>query len=73
MNEPMTTTTEPAILLHWGNVWEDFLDSIGVSFKAFCNEMTGGWMFGYIEALRRGLRARNGQACQMPCGGMLLA
>ena len=53
MNQPMTTTTEPAIgLLHWGNVWEDFLDSIGVSFEAFCKEMTGGWMFGYIEALR---------------------
>lgn len=49
----MTTTTEPAIaLLHWGNVWEDFLDSIGVSFEAFCKEMTGGWMFGYIDALR---------------------
>lgn len=53
MREPITTTTEPAIaLLHWGNLWEDFLDSIGVSFEAFCKEMTGGWMFGYIEALR---------------------
>jgi starch synthase len=42
MRESMTTTTEPAIaLLHWGNVWEDFLDSIGVSFEAFCKEMTG--------------------------------
>lgn len=49
----MTTTTEPAIaLLHWGNVWEDFLDSIGVSFEAFCKEMTGGWMFGYIDAVQ---------------------
>ncbi|MHC5824210.1 MAG: glycosyltransferase family 4 protein, partial [Nostoc sp.] len=30
----------------------DFLDTIGVSFEAFCNEMTGGWMFGYISALK---------------------
>lgn len=39
-------------LLHWGDLIEDFLDTIGVSFEAFCNEMTGGWMFGYIEALK---------------------
>ncbi|WP_066379082.1 glycosyltransferase family 4 protein [Anabaena sp. CA = ATCC 33047] len=39
-------------LLHWGDLIEDFLDTIGVSFEAFCNEMTGGWMFGYIDALK---------------------
>jgi len=39
-------------LLHWGDLIEDFLDTIGVSFEAFCNEMTGGWLFGYIEALQ---------------------
>ena len=39
-------------LLHWGDLIEDFLDSIGVSFERFCNEMTGGWMFGYIDALQ---------------------
>jgi len=45
---------EPTIaLLHWGDLIEDFLDTIGVSFEAFCHEITGGWMFGYIEALRR--------------------
>lgn len=49
----MSTQPQPTIaLLHWGDVIEDFLDSIGVSFEAFCNEMTGGWMFGYIDALR---------------------
>jgi len=31
---------------------EDFLYNIGVSFEDFCDEMTGGWMFGYIDALR---------------------
>jgi glycosyltransferase involved in cell wall biosynthesis len=40
-------------LLHWGHVIEDFLDVASVGLEAFCNEMTGGWMFGYIEALRR--------------------
>lgn len=39
-------------LLPWGHAWEDFHDSIGVSFESFCNEMTGGWQFGYIDALR---------------------
>jgi glycosyltransferase involved in cell wall biosynthesis len=43
----------PAVaLLPWGNLIEDFLDSIGVSFERFRDEMTGGWMFGYIDALR---------------------
>lgn len=40
-------------LLPWGNCIEDFLDTIGVSFESFCNEMTGGWMFGYVEALQQ--------------------
>lgn len=49
----MTTQVQPIIaLLHWGDLIEDFLDTIGVSFEAFCNEMTGGWMFGYIDALK---------------------
>jgi starch synthase len=39
-------------LLHWGDLIEDFLDSIGISFDRFCEEMTGGWMFGYIDALQ---------------------
>lgn len=45
---------EPTIaLLPWGDLIEDFLDTIGVSIEGFCNEMSGGWMFGYVEALRR--------------------
>lgn len=49
----MSTQAQPTIaLLHWGDLIEDFLDSIGVSFEAFCKEMTGGWLFGYIEALK---------------------
>lgn len=49
----MHNQLQPVIaLLHWGDLIEDFLDTIGVSFEAFCKEMTGGWMFGYIDALK---------------------
>ncbi len=44
-------------LLDWSQLLEDFLDNIGVSFEAFCREMTGGWMFGYVEALQSTARA----------------
>ena len=45
-------------LLPWGDVFEDFLDTIGVSLDTFCNELTGGWLFGYVEALHlRGIHA----------------
>jgi starch synthase len=40
-------------LLPWGHVIEDFLDGIGVSFDSFRDEMAGGWLFGYVEALKR--------------------
>jgi starch synthase len=40
-------------LLPWGNVLEDFLDTIGVSLETFCSDFEGSWMFGYVEALRR--------------------
>jgi len=39
-------------VLPWGNVVEDFLDRIGLSLDDFCEHMTGGWLFGYIQALR---------------------
>ncbi len=44
----------PAVaLLPWGNVWEDFLDMIGISLDEWCTEMSGGWLHGYSEALER--------------------
>src|SRR5215472_9143043 len=39
-------------LLPWGNVFERFFDTIGVSLDDFCERGTGGWLFGYVEALR---------------------
>ena len=40
-------------LVDWSELLEDYLDNIGLTFESFRDEMTGGWMFGYIEALRR--------------------
>ncbi|MGI8721964.1 MAG: glycosyltransferase family 4 protein [Geodermatophilaceae bacterium] len=38
-------------VLPWGDLIEDFLDPIGLSVEAFVEEMTGGWLFGYLDAL----------------------
>jgi len=44
-------------ILPWGDFIEDFLDAIGVSLEEFSSKMTGGWLFGCIEALRlQGIR-----------------
>ena len=40
-------------ILPWGDAIEDFLDPLGLSLEAFRDEMAGGWLFGYVEALRR--------------------
>ena len=43
----------PAVaLLPWGDAIEDFLDPLGVDLAGFRDTMTGGWLFGYVEALR---------------------
>jgi len=40
-------------MLLWGDVIEDFLDPIGLTLEDFRDHMTGGWAFGYIDALQR--------------------
>lgn len=40
-------------LFPWGGVVEDFLRPIGVDRRSFAEEMSGGWLFGYITALAR--------------------
>lgn len=42
-----------ALLPAGGDLWEDFLDSIGISLERFCTEGPGGWMLGYMDALSR--------------------
>ena len=54
--EDVVTATQPRVktvaLLDWSQSIEDYLDNINISFEEFCNQMSGGWMFGYIEALK---------------------
>ena len=38
-------------LLPWGDVVEDFLDAVGISLEQLHDEYTGGWLFGYVDAL----------------------
>ncbi len=38
-------------VLPWGDLIEDFLGPIGLSVDDFVEEMTGGWLFGYLDAL----------------------
>ncbi len=40
-------------LFPWGGVLEDFIAPIGLDHVRFAEEMSGGWLFGYVEALRR--------------------
>lgn len=47
-------TERPVVaLLPWGDLLEDFLDAIGLTLAEFRDEMSGGWLFGYVEALDR--------------------
>jgi glycosyltransferase involved in cell wall biosynthesis len=40
-------------LLPWGDVFDDWLEPLGISLETFRDEMTGSWMFGYVEALHQ--------------------
>lgn len=44
--------TGPTVaLLPWGDLVEDFLDPLGLAVTDYARRMTGGWLFGYVEAL----------------------
>lgn len=51
--EPSAERRPIVALLPWGDLWDDFLDSIGVSIGEFREQFLGSWLFGYVEALRR--------------------
>lgn len=38
-------------LVMWGDLFEDFFDTIGVDLATFRTELSGGWLFGYVDAL----------------------
>lgn len=39
-------------LVMWGDLFEDFFDTLGVSVEEFRTSLTGMWLFGYTDALR---------------------
>ncbi len=44
---------EPRLaLLAGGDRFEDFYDKIGVSIDIFRTQLTGGWLFNYVDAFR---------------------
>ena len=50
----MTGRDQPQIrvgLLPWGQVIEDFLEGLQLEVEDFVSAMSGGWLFGYVEAL----------------------
>jgi glycosyltransferase involved in cell wall biosynthesis len=49
--EPRSRST--LAFIAWGDVFEDFFGSIGVSFDKYCSEFTGSWHIRLIDALKR--------------------
>jgi starch synthase len=50
-DEPALTRAPRVALVPWGTPIEVFLDPLGRTLDDFCERMTGGWLFGYAEAL----------------------
>jgi starch synthase len=49
----MKNNFKPTIaILPWGNVFEDYLKQVGHTLETFSQEGVGGWLLGYIEALK---------------------
>jgi len=40
-------------IVPWGDVIEDYLAPIGLTVRQLAEEMSGGWLFGYVEALQQ--------------------
>jgi glycosyltransferase involved in cell wall biosynthesis len=49
-SEDARATMPTVALLPWGDMWEDYLDMIEISLDEFLNEVSGTWLFGYVEA-----------------------
>lgn len=47
------TAPKRLAILPWGDLIEDYLDPVGLTLDEMCRDMTGGWLFGTVEALQR--------------------
>lgn len=51
---PLDDQPHPAVAIFpWGEVIEQFLESLDLDLNDFAYKMTGGWLFGYVLALQR--------------------
>lgn len=51
--ESSSHSQQPTVaLLPWGDLFEDFFDTIDVTFETFRDEHIGSYMFGYVNALK---------------------
>lgn len=50
--QPLRPEIARVAIMPWGNLVEDFLVPLGVSLEDFAARMSGGWLFGYVAALR---------------------
>ena len=48
----LTTRGRQVALVPWGTPLEVFLDPLGASLDDFCDRLSGGWLFGFAEALQ---------------------
>jgi glycosyltransferase involved in cell wall biosynthesis len=51
VNDSAAQRDQALALVMWGDLFEDFFDTIDVSLEQFGNEFTGSWFVGYINAL----------------------
>ncbi|MGZ4708615.1 MAG: glycosyltransferase family 4 protein, partial [Acidimicrobiales bacterium] len=58
----MASSDVVVAVLPWGSVIEDFLEPIDADLDHFVQEMTGGWLFGYVDGLQR-----NGAVAVLVC------
>jgi starch synthase len=63
-----TTVKGTVALIPWGHAVEDFLDPVGLTLDDFAERMTGGWLFGYVAALRTA-----GWDCAIVCASSAVA
>ena len=51
--EKASRRIQPTVaVMPWGHIIEDYLDDIGLSLDDFVEQMSGGWLFGYVDALK---------------------
>jgi hypothetical protein len=48
----MKTGLRVALFVWGGDLIDDFLDSIGLTLEDYTQNLSGGWLFGYVDSLK---------------------